>query len=89
MTTEIIKTDDPNIVIERTVIEREINVANIREQIAGLEQEIELLTAKKEQLENADVPELLKDVVNTEITKILGEIYSNKQEIARLNNLIA
>lgn len=89
MTTEIIKTDDPNIVIERTVVEREINVANIREQIVGLEHEIELLTAKKEQLEKTDIPEFLREIIDNEITQILGEIYSNEQEVARLNNLIA
>lgn len=89
MTTEIIKTDDPNIVIERTVVDREINVANIREQIVGLEHEIELLTAKKEQLEKTDIPEFLREIIDNEITQILGEIYSNEQEVARLNNLIA
>jgi len=48
-----------------------------------------LLTAKKEQLEKTDIPEFLREIIDNEITQILGEIYSNEQEVARLNNLIA
>jgi len=67
METEIIKTDDPNIVIERTVVDTMIDLNFLEEERDGILLRIDEYSAKISALEEAEIPELLKNLVQKEI----------------------
>lgn len=89
METEIIKTENPNIVIKRTIFESEINIENQKSIKDGLLNLLSELRQKVSQLESVkNVPVLLKDVVSKEINEIKGEIFTYENEVAKIDNLL-
>lgn len=67
---EIIKTDDPNIVIERTTTEREINVEDISNLKSSLLVDFSNNEEKISQLKSCKVPVLVKDLIEKEILEL-------------------
>lgn len=88
MAIEIIKTEDPNIIIERTVTDREIHLGDVTSQISGLQSLNSVLLEKLESLQTYSLPQEAQEIINAEIVRIEGEIFSNTQEIERLTLLL-
>lgn len=89
METEIIKTEDPNIVIKRTIFESEINIEtqkSIKDGLLNLLYELRQKVSQLESLKN--VPVLLKDVVQKEINEIRSEIFTYENEVAKIDILL-
>ena len=59
---EIIKTENPDIIIERKTIDREINIQDLLQEKFQLENNIIESVSLLEQLNNIDVPEVLLEV---------------------------
>lgn len=86
---EIIKTDDPNIVIERTFIDTKIDIESIPPQIEGLNNLISGLKEKRQSFQSLKgLPKIAKEVVDKEVGSITGEIFTYEQELQRLNNFL-
>ena len=88
METEIIKTDNPNILIERTVIDREINIGELQAEklnIIALLPEIEnrLLGLKALVL-----PAAYQDIIISEILEVERILLFQTDRLAEINNLI-
>lgn len=89
MATEIIRTDDPNIVIERTIIDNPIDVESIRPQIEGIETLLSELRIKQSSLkELKSLPKIAKEIVDKEIGNIAGEIFTYENELEKLNRIL-
>jgi hypothetical protein len=89
MLNEIIKTEDPNIVIERVTTESTINLENLKNNKEGLTTIVVELSAKKIALEALNnLPELAMDVVKKEIGKIAGELFTCNEELKKINNIL-
>ena len=85
---EIIKTDDPNIVIERKTIDNAINLAELlreKEDLIGELAEIDLKISKLEQL-NAEG--LIGELVQAKINELLNDKHSPQQKLNDINDII-
>lgn len=91
METEIIKTDDPNIIIARTTDDRVINIEEIRIQIEGLTQHKLGLISQRLNLSN-EVEELtsstLLALVHMKLVELDIEIRNLENTIQNLNSII-
>ncbi len=90
MEIEIIKTDNPDIVIEKTTIEREINIAWLREQIESFENFNTEIDNQIEQLEQSKqwLPDFILSIINEKINNLLSEKTTAEYQIELLNNEI-
>lgn len=89
METEIIKTDDPNVVIERTVTETEINIQGLTMYKESLISMITDLQAKSANLKACpNLPASVQEIVANEISEIEGNIFSYEQELIRVNAIL-
>jgi len=88
METEIIKTEDPNIVIERTTINKEINLGNINSQVSNFNDKITLIDLEVEQLEQSkeSLPEFIIKIVDEKIYSLLSEKATINYQIELLTN---
>lgn len=88
METEIIQTEDPNIVIERTTIDKEINIGDINIQISNLTEIINSIDLEVEQLQQSKetLPDFIGKIVDEKINSLLSEKASNNYQIELLNN---
>lgn len=59
---QIIKTDNPDVVIERKIIDREINIQDLIQEKSELENNIIENISLLEQLKSINVPEILLEV---------------------------
>ncbi len=84
-----LETDNPDVVIERTITNKEININGISLRIEALNALISDYNEKIKKLELLSLPEIVKEIVDKEIGKMEGEKYSYEQEIIRLNKIIA
>lgn len=86
MEKEIIQTDDPNIIIERTVIDREINVGEINAQVDSLRTSSDLINAEIERLEasKASLPKFIVDIVDEKVRSLLSDLGTTNYQIELL-----
>ena len=64
---EIIKTDDPDIVIRRETLDSSINIADLKEERIMLLASIDSLYLQKQAYIDTEVPDILVDMVNEKI----------------------
>lgn len=89
MEKEIIKTEYPNIIIERTITDTQLDIDILKNQKEGFENLFLELESKKAFLESqTDLPEIVKEVVDKEIANIIGDIFTYKSEVERLNRIL-
>lgn len=89
MATEIIKTDDPNIVIERTVTENTVDLEKITGEIGEINKLIDVLLEKRLTLENIDgLPAFIKEIVLRERDVLDADISFYQNKIAELNEFL-
>lgn len=84
METEIIQTDNPNIVIERITTEREINIDSYRSDIATLQSLISDLETQNKAMEwymNITIDDLIKWVLNDKILENQNKINEAEEKI--------
>lgn len=87
--TEIIKTDNPNVVIEKVSTTREININGLSDYRDGLNTLVLDLQLKINKLKNyKNLPVSVKEIVDSEIAELYGEIYTHEQEVIRINKLL-
>jgi len=85
--TEIIKTDDPNIVKE--VLTREINITGLPIYREGMVETLTTLQSKVNKLKSyKNLPATVQEVVNREVAELQGEIFSCEQEIIRVDKIL-
>jgi len=90
METEIIKTDDENIVIERTIIDKEINIGGINSQLASFENRINEIALEVQQLEQSkgSLPNFIVELIDEKIYSLLSEKATSAYQVELLNNEI-
>jgi hypothetical protein len=87
--TEIIKTEDPNIIIEKTTIEKEIDISHISESIAGYQEMIKGIQNNIDILNSyKGLPVEVLKIIEEKISLLEGEIFSYQEQINKLQNLI-
>jgi len=70
MDTEIIKTEDSNIVIERTTIDKEININDLQNTIVAITEQLAMIDLKINQLKLYSVPQEIEYIINREINEL-------------------
>lgn len=87
MEPEIIKTDDPNIIIERTIIDKEINLDDINFQIKSIIDQINNLNIKINIIKNTNIDNL-KDILSKQLGDFEAEKVGLEYRLEQLNNTI-
>ena len=88
MDIEIILTNDSNIVIERTTIDKEINITQLQNQIESYNSLIIEEQNKIDELSNLNLPAAVSSIIEKEISIYLGNIFSYTQQIIKLNEVL-
>lgn len=90
MNTEIIKTDNPNIVVERTIIDKEINIEELIKEKEQLESFIlnttNLIDNLREQSKNLSIE--IKQLIESDILQNVQIIENNKQRLITITNIL-
>lgn len=84
---EIIKTDDPNILIERTTIEREVNIKENTLLISALTSNLEVINQKIDELSAiTGMPEIVQTAIERQIAELNNEANNITIDLIRLEN---
>jgi hypothetical protein len=88
MEREIIQTEDPNIVIERTTIDKEIDIGEITSQIQSYTDRIVAIDFDVEQLNQSKqlFPDFIVIIIEEKIINLLSEKATANYQIELLNN---
>lgn len=88
MATEIIKTEDSNIVIERTFIDTEVDISKNQEIVSAYADNLTVIYEKLEELRNYNgLPASVQEAINFQISQLENEARFFEQEIERLSIL--
>jgi hypothetical protein len=88
METEIIKTDDPNILIERTIIEKEIDVEWLNNLRLWYIEILDWYNRQLEAINSKTIPAFLAEIVEKEKERIIWEKATYEVEIQRIDNIL-
>lgn len=89
MEIEIIKTDNENIVIERTIVERLVDISDVANLITSHKCMIEELQGRINNIGvHEDLPKEVLILIEEKKSLLAGEIFSYQEQINKLENLI-
>jgi hypothetical protein len=89
MATELIRTEDPNIVIERTITENVIDLERITIELEGMRLLYDDLLKRRHLLEDVEsLPDYIKEIVLKERDILDADISLCQNKIAELKELL-
>lgn len=88
MATEIIKTEDSNVVIERTIIDREINVSELISEKESIETMINSFSDRIEKLNQTTISPEFQYLIDEEINKLEIKINETYAGVALINLML-
>ncbi|MFZ4548833.1 MAG: hypothetical protein ACOYN4_15400 [Bacteroidales bacterium] len=89
METEIIKTSDPNVVIEAITTTREINLQSLLDAKKGYLLQIAEKQIKIAELQSLQLPPFAAEIIEKEIAAILGDVFSCQQQIGDIDTVLS